>query len=416
MGIDPSAIHRAVAARLDEARALLCELIRRPSPPGDEVEAMAFAAEAFAAVGEVEAVGMTDALRDDADYSDPIEGLTYDGRRNLRVVRPGAGGGKALLLNAHIDAVPPSPAQADPFDPREVDGSITGRGSCDAKGQVATAWLALAALEDLGVRLGGDVVTHVVVEEEIGGNGTVAMVARGEAADGCIVLEPTSLRICTSIRGAVWFRVTLRGEPGHPGRPGSTRNALDMAVRVVEVLRGFHDRLLAESRGDPLFDGYDDPMPLMIGQLHAGTWPSAAAGQAVLAGIHGMLPNKTARQVMDEMTAAIRDEGGPEIAGNFDIRFLYRHDPSVIPADHPLATELLAAAGDVGAAAEIGAMTASCDACYYNNRLGVPTVVFGGGDLADAHSDHEHMPVAALAAAAETLAAMAGRFCGTPDA
>ena len=132
----------------------------------------------------------------------------------------------------------------------------------------------------------------------------------------------------------------------------------------------------------------------------------------MLAGIHGMLPNRTARQVMDEMTAAIRAEGGREIAGNFDIRFLYRHDPSVIPPDHPLATELLAAAGAAGVAAEIGAMTASCDVCYYNNRLGVPALVFGGGDLAEAHSNHEHMPVADLAAAAGTLAAMAVRFCG----
>ena len=412
MAIDPEQIRAAVAGRLDEAKAFLCELVRRPSLPGQEAEAMDFAAGAFAAAADVERVGLTNALRDDPNYSDPIPDIEYDGRSNLRAVRRGGGGGRSLLLNAHIDTVPPSQGQENPFDPTELDGALTGRGSCDAKGQVATAWLTLAALTDLGVTLGGDVKVHVVVEEEVGGNGTVAMVRAGETADGCIVLEPTNFRIFTSIRGAVWFRVTLRGKPGHPGRPGTTRSALDMAVQVVAILKDYHQRLLSESGGLPMFERYENPMPLVIGKLHAGNWPATAAGEAVLEGILGLLPNRTARQVMDEMTAAIAGAGGADIADNFDIHFMYRHDASVIPADHELATGLLAAATAAGAGAEIDAMTASCDACYYNNQLGVPTLVFGGGDLGVAHSNHERMPVADLALAAETLAGMAVRFCG----
>ena len=399
-----------MAARLGAAQELLGELIAAPSPPGAEGRAMDVAAAAFAEWADVRRVELSDALRDDADYSDPIPDLHYEGRSNLRVCLPGRGGGRTLLLNTHLDTVPPGEGQERPFEPRVRDGCVFGRGACDAKGQVATIYLAMAALKDLGA-VGGDLIAHLVVEEEVGGNGTLAMVRAGEAADACVVLEPTDLKVLRSIRGAVWFRLTLRGESGHSGRPGGRRSALQMAGRVVEVLRGYHDRLLDESRGDPLFDRHPDPMPLTIGTLHAGNWPAAAPGRAVLEGVLGLLRNKTAQQVMDEMTAAIRDEGGPDLADNLDIHFTYRHDASVVAGDHPLVAALESAAGAAGRPAEIDAMTASCDAWFYNNQLGIPTVVFGGGSLGTAHSNGERMPLSELAAAAEILVHLVLGWC-----
>ncbi|MFW6154130.1 MAG: M20 family metallopeptidase [Planctomycetota bacterium] len=411
MPIPPADIHDAVASRLDEARQVLADLIATPSLSGEEAAAMDLAADAFARVADVERVPMDDALRDDKDYSDVIDGITYSGRDNLRVVLPG-GGGEGLLLNTHIDTVPPSQGQAAPFDPRLIDGALWGRGACDAKGQVATIFLTMAALRSLGAAPAGDLVAHVVVEEENGGNGSLAMVRRGERAGGCVVLEPTDRRILTSIRGAIWFAITLRGRPGHSGEAGGTRSALTMAVRVIEILEGYHARLLAASRGDPMFDKFDNPMPLTVGKLHAGNWPATAPGEAVLAGVLGLLPNTTAREVMDGLTEAIRREGGAAIAENMDIHFTYRHDASVCPTDHPVVTALAAAVRGTGDEPAIDAMTASCDAWLYNNQLAIPTVVFGGGSLSVAHGNGEHMPLAELAAAAETLTALALRGCG----
>ena len=148
-----------------------------------------------------------------------------------------------------------------------------------------------------------------------------------------------------------------------------------MAIRVIEILTEYHARLLVESRGDPLFDVFDNPMPLTIGRLEAGNWPATAPGQAELEGVLGLLPNKTAQQVMDEMTAAIVEAGGPDIA----------------------------------------AMPASCDAWCYNNQLDIPTVVFGGGSLSVAHSNTEHIPLAELAAAAEVLVGTIIRWCGVSE-
>jgi len=212
-------IRGAVQAVQRETEQFLCELIRFPSLPGQEKEAADCAAARFAEVGEVERVPLSNSLRDDEDYSSPVPGIEYEGRSNVRVRVAGTGGGRSLLFNSHLDVVPASQGQLHPFDPRVEAGRVFGRGACDAKGQVATIYTALAAAKRLGLKLRGDVVAHLVVEEEVGGNGTLAMARRGERAEGCVVMEPTELRILTSVRGAIWFRVVCTGRPGIAAAP-----------------------------------------------------------------------------------------------------------------------------------------------------------------------------------------------------
>jgi acetylornithine deacetylase len=415
MTITADQIAKAIQARLASAQTFLADLISSASPSGDEATAMLCAEQAFATIGDVRRVPLSNAIRNDKDYSDPVAGIQYDGRWNLRVCQAGRGDGKRLLLNTHIDTVPPSQGQADPFVPTIRDGRMFGRGACDAKGQAATIFLAMSALRDLGVELGGDLLAHLVVEEENGGNGTLAIVRAGEQAEGCVILEPTELKVLSSIRGAVWFSISLTGRAGHSGHVG-TRSALKMAIRVVEILEGYHDRLLAQSRGLGLFDKFPNPMPLTIGKLHAGNWPAAAPCEAQLEGVLGLLPNKSAAKVMSEIIATIAHEGGPEIAENTKVHFSYRHDSSVCPADHPLVAGLSSALAAAGQAAVVDAMTASCDAWLYNNQLNIPTVVFGGGSLGVAHSAQENMPLADLAKAATVIANLAIDWCGSKTA
>ena len=89
----------------------------------------------------------------------------------------------------------------------------------------------------------------------------------------------------------------------------------------------------------------------------------------MLEGVLGLLPNTTAGQVMNEMTAAIASEGGREIAENVSVHFTYRHDASVCPADHPLVTTLAGASSQAGNQAPVDAMVASL-ACSRTSRPG----------------------------------------------
>ena len=408
--MNPSDIRSSVEALLPETEHFLCELLRFPSTSGKEHDAMVFLEQAFAG-GEVQRVPLSNDLLDDPDYSDPIPGIEYDGRFNLRVARPGTGGGRSLLLNTHTDVVPPSEEMADPWTPRVADGTVFGRGACDAKGQVATIFLVMKALERLGATAAGNVIAHLVVEEENGGNGTLAMARRGEEADGCVVLEPSGGKLFTSIRGAVWFRLALSGKAGHSGQAGETRSALLLARDAIGILEDYHDRLLAESRGIALFDEHPNPMPITFGRLDAGNWPASAPSRAVMQGVLGLLPNKTKEQVCDEMRAVLAEQGDAFLAEHSELRFMYRHDSSVVAPDHELPQGLLAAARAAGRPFEVAGMTASCDAWFYNNQLGIPTCVCGPGNLKFAHSKDEQINMQEIAEAAQVLLSFIADYC-----
>ena len=397
----------AASSLYDDAVALLSDLIAFPSTVGNEGPAMRYMHERMGEVAdEVEFVEVTEAIKDDPDYSYPVV-TQYGDRPNVRAVRKGTGGGRSVILNTHLDVVPPSSGHVDPFNARHEDGIIYGRGACDAKGQATTIWLLFKLLDALDIQLAGDVIAHIVIEEEIGGNGSVRMARYGDTADACVVLEPTDFVLLPQVRGAVWFDATVYGQAGHSGMPGGTVSALLKAIDIVRIFTDYHDRILAESRGKyPLFDQFENPMPLTIGQLEAGDWPAQAPRRANLKGVLGLLPDRTKEQVMAEMEAAVRDSGDPWLADekNFEIEFTYRHDANVIEPDHPLVLALQDAARSVGRDGDVSAMTASCDAWLYNNQLEIPTVVFGPGTLGVAHSDREQIPVQEMLDAAAALA------------
>jgi acetylornithine deacetylase len=405
-------IRQAVGKLLPDAQRFLADLIRIPSLPGQEHEAMLFCEREFGQLGvSVERIPLADALKTDPDYSDPVPDISYNGRFNLRVVRRGTGGGRKLIVNAHTDVVPPSEGQVDPFNPRVANGVMFGRGACDDKGQVALFYLTLKVLDAIGARLPGDLVGHLVVEEENGGNGSLAMARTGEKADGCIVLEASEGKLFTSIRGAVWFRLVLHGKAGHSGQAGQTRSALLMARDAIAVLEQYHAGLLAASRGFALFDPFPNPMPITFGKLQAGNWPAAAPSRAVIEGVLGLLPNKTKEAVCAEMRAALERGGDEFFARNFELSFMYRHDSSVVEPGHAFPQALLASAQEAGVPLAVGAMTASCDAWFYNNQLGIPTVVYGAGTLKVAHSKDEQLAFQDLAEAATLLSTVVRNFC-----
>jgi acetylornithine deacetylase len=412
--IDPEELRRFLASARVDAAALLCELIAIPSTRGNEGPASRLLAEKFAALADESVlVPIPESIKDDPDYSFPLKGITYADRPNVRALFRGAGGGKKLILNTHTDVVPPSQSQETPFDPRVENAVVFGRGACDAKGQAAVIYLACRAIRELGLTRAGDVEVHFVIEEEIGGNGTLAMIRRMPSADAVVVVEPTDLAVCPSVRGAVWFELTVFGRAGHPGAPDSTVNAIEKAVDAIAILERCHDRLLASLRGiNPIFDRFGDPMPFTVNEMHAGDYPSIAPTRAVMRGVFGFLPPRTRNEIRQEMADALRREGDDWLRENFDLRFSMLHNEgSVIEPSHPLVKALEAASRAAGKDPVVTALTASCDAWYYANQLKIPTVVFGAGSLAQAHSDDEQISLADVERGAEILVHLICDWC-----
>ncbi|MCK5527172.1 MAG: M20/M25/M40 family metallo-hydrolase [Candidatus Latescibacteria bacterium] len=413
MTVSKQEVRKALRARKDEVVEVLCDLIRFPSTRGKEGPVGRYLLDRMSDLVDVcEPAPIAENLVEDPDYSFPLEGLTYEERPNVRLVKKGAGRGKSLLFNTHMDVVPPSQMQERPFDPQVRDGIVLGRGACDAKGQIATLFLALRVLDDLGIALKGDVIAHLVVEEECGGNGTLACIRGPDRADAAIVLEPTGLTCLPSVRGAVWFEVTCTGRSGHSGQAKATVSALKEAISAIRILEGYHARLLSASKGIPLFDAFENPMPITFGTMEAGDWPATAPQKATFKGVLGFLPNKTKERIQEEMRRVLIDEGDDWLKEHFDLNFIYRHDSSVIPTDHPLVQTMAQACRGSDLNPEITAMPASCDAWFYNNLLDIPTLVFGPGKLQTAHSNHEQIAVAEILKAAETLIELMRKWSG----
>ena len=148
----------------------------------------------FSQFGNASLVPVPDTIKQDPEYTFAERELDYSKRKNVVLELPSEGQGKSLIINSHSDVVP-AENWADAFNPQEKDGIIYGRGACDAKGQIATIYLTLLALKQLGVKLQGKLTVQAVIEEEVGGNGALSLIRDGYKADGVIVLEPTELKI-----------------------------------------------------------------------------------------------------------------------------------------------------------------------------------------------------------------------------
>ena len=411
MPIDETKLRRALQAIKDDVRGLLCRLIEVRSTRGSEGPAMRLMYEALADCAEArEFVDIPDTIQDDPDYSFKQPELTYADRPNLRAVRHGAGDGPTFFLNTHLDVVPPSVGQTQPFVPRLEGDVLRGRGACDAKGQAATIYAVFRALSEMRLRLPATIEAHLVVEEECGGNGTLALVRRLQqergrgCAAGCVVLEPSGLQVMPSVRGAVWFRLTVFGRAGHSGTPGSSVSALKKAFVAMKVLEDLHDRVLAASRGNPLFDAFENPMPVMFGVCQAGNWPSAAPAEATLEGVFGFLPPRKRAEIRRQIELALKNCHDEWLKEHFELSFPMLHaDGCVLDPGHPLVAAMQQALGSSGIEPRVSALTGSCDARFYANDLEIPTVVFGPGDLGRAHGKDEQIRLGDILAAAEVI-------------
>jgi acetylornithine deacetylase len=139
------------------------------------------------------------------------------------------------------------------------------------------------------------------------------------------------------------------------------------------------------------FNEWENPMPVTFGLLHSGDWPASAPSIARLEGVFAFLPNLDRDAVCRELTRRLH-QAFPD-SQTFDLQFTYRHDGFTIDEKHQLPNALVQATRASNYECTPGGMPASSDAWMYHSFLGTPTVLFGAGSLADAHSDHEHVLV-----------------------
>jgi acetylornithine deacetylase len=218
------------------------------------------------------------------------------GRENVVAVVGGSGGGRALMLNAHMDTVGVS-GMDHPHDPQVRDGRLYGRGALDTKGGLAAFMLAVASVVKGGLR--GDVILTAVVDEEFASIGTEA-VLRDWRADGALVAEPTSLDLATCHKGFVWLEVETTGTAAHGSRP---EEGVDAIAKMGSVLAGV-DALaarLARGPGHPLLGTGSVHASLISGGQELSSYPARCR----LALERRTIPAETSEEALAEIEALL---------------------------------------------------------------------------------------------------------------
>jgi len=328
-------------------------------------------------------------------------------------------GGPHLVLNGHIDVVPANAAdwQHDPFDGTLVDGRVYGRGAMDMKGGVVAALFAFNAVAELGLLPAGRLSLSVVPEEESGGNGTLACVARGHVGDGWIFTESTALAVLHRHVGIQSFFLEAHGRDGMMLKRGAGASAIDAMAHAIVALERVAERRTARAQAVGGYDADDDPGFVNVGMVEGGEWPATRARACSARGLFGVLPGETLDEAEAELRDAVAEAVGGRDGAGVEIRFgRGGHPGGEVPRDHPLVEALVDGGAEAGlslTASRAGSMV--CDAKIVDGGGWAPAVAFGptGAGL---HAVDEHVDVASIVECARVLALAAVRFCGARGA
>jgi acetylornithine deacetylase len=311
--------------------------------------------------------------------------LVGDERPSVIATRPGSGGGRSLLLNAHLDTVGVT-GMAEPYAPRVESGRLYGRGAYDMKGALAAILLAAAGAR--GLR--GDVIVTAVADEELASVGTEAVLERVHA-DAAIVPEPTDLQLAVAHRGFVGFELETHGVAAHGSRPDLGVDAIVNMGHVLVLLEQL-DKRLQSGRRHPLAGSGSVHASLIVGGQELSSFPA----RCLLTGERRTIPGETTADVERELR---------ELADTATIRMIASRDPYEAPVDHPL-VELVAG---VAGTRELVGVPFWTDAALIA-AAGIPTVLYGPAGEG-AHAEVEWVDLASLHRVRDVITRAAHEWC-----
>lgn len=355
------------------------------------------------------------------------KGFSFAGRPQLVARFAGAGGGRTLLLNGHIDVVDAEPYAAwssDPFVASVHRNAVWGRGACDMKGGVACMVIAAEVLADCDTPLAGDLLVNTVTDEESTGAGGLAA-ARLLKADAAIVPEPSSLQIAIACRGSLLLALTVEGRPGHAGTPprhpalGGAVNAVEKMAYLIEALRRLREDWAL--RPPHPYLAAADCVPTVIS---GGEWIVSYPGRCRLECHVEYLPTDGGGDPAPQVRREVEDWIARAAAAD---AWLREHPPAVdwlpgsvppaqVSPEEPIVQTLIGAERAAGRSGRISGFDNWHDGAWLILEAGIPTVCFGPRGLSVAHTVDEHVPIADLVSCAQAIALAALRFCGVANA
>ncbi|MHB1293921.1 MAG: M20/M25/M40 family metallo-hydrolase [Anaerolineae bacterium] len=371
-----------------EAIAFCRELVRLDSPSGHEAEVAA------RVQAEMTLLGFDTVIRDALGSV-------------VGIVR-GALPGRSVLFDAHLDVVPmddPAAWRHPPLSAALADGRVWGRGTTDVKGSLSALVVAMGSLQRQ--KLAGTRIVSASVGEELMEGLALKEVLAGHPAERVVVCEPTGLRLGIGHKGRCGLVVEARGVAAHTSQPELGVNAIYRMLEALTLLRSIPPQQDSQlgSGVNELVEIASEPFPgssvvpygctarfdrrLVRGETHASV---LAESRAALAG----LPEVTVRYHRSRLECYT---GRTFEVDDFQPAWME-------PPESPLVQDALHALAGAGQGAPLWLAPYCTNGAASAGALGLPTIVYGAGDIAQAHAADEYLEVEELAKAVEGYRAL----------
>ncbi len=326
----------------------------------------------------------------------------HAGRPSIVGIARGAGGGRSLMFNGHIDTVSIGSYDGDALDPAVRDGRLYGRGSFDMKGGMAAMMVAAARARARGVR--GDILVACVADEEHASFGTAEVAARFRT-DAAIVTEPSHLELTVAHRGFVWFDVTVHGRAAHGSRPELGIDAIAKAGKFLVALEDYDGRLRAHPSHALLKSG-----SVHASLIRGGEEISSYPAECRISLERRTIPGETPETVAAELRAIIDGIAAADPDFRASLSTGLSRPPFEVAETEPVVAALdRAAAGRLGHAPVRRGEPFWTD-CAILQGAGIPCVMFGA-DGGGAHAATEWTDIRSVEALADILTETAITFC-----
>jgi acetylornithine deacetylase len=409
-----------VEDRKEEIVSVLEKLIRfkTPCPPGlNTIPAQKWMAK------KLEKMGFTTDMFDVSPGEPDVVG-----------VLKGAGEGRSLILNGHIDVAEVRPGESwtrAPFDPFVENGRMYGRGAFDMKGGIASMLMAVAAIEEAGYKLRGDLLLESVIGEEAGEAGTLKCIERGYRADFAVIPEPFG-EIVVGQGGCITVWITIKSPVTlhdgtrvywlHAGGGMEGASAVEKMVKIIQALQELERYWAVHKKHPMLPPGMTTINPAVI---EGGRHPAFIADECKLWCTIHMLPGEDYEDVIRDVEDYIGRVANADLwlrkyppTFRWGGRSLVKDKGEIFPGfevenDHPGVRTLAKAYEAVVGKRPGVSMTPSVGDAGWLNRAGIPCVYYGpGGDLRQAHAVNEFVGLDEVFKSTKVLALMMLDWCG----
>ena len=343
--------------------------------------------------------------------------LTFDDEKRkanlFATLGPADRGG--VMLSGHTDVVPVDGQawDSDPFDIREADGRLYGRGTCDMKSFVAVA---LAHLPDFAER-GLDRPVHLALsyDEEVGCIGVRRLIDQLSGFDVrpemCIVGEPTEMKVVVAHKGKRSFSCTVTGMAAHSSLAPSAVNAVEYAAEIVSFIRR---RARALQREGPFEEGFDPPHSTVhTGPIRGGTQLNIVPEHCVFQFEIRYLPFDDHAGFIDDVRRFAETELMPEMKSIHAAAGITFTEMSGFPGlMTPEDAEVTQVCRHLAASNETARVSFGTEAGLFS-ASGVPTVVCGPGSIREAHKPNEFIELDQVAKCDAFMDRLKDRVCRT---